>query len=331
MLNREAWYLYRDRAWKESPKFCQIIMDKPERIYIPGETVSGLVNIVINKPQRIRGIIIHYKGLCETFLIDYYLVRYSMQYSGKQEYFDVSEYCKGGKTHPAFTLQPGVYSYRFIYKLPPRLPSSFQGDAGYVAYFVEVILHRAFRKNLNNLLEFTVTPTFSLEAYPNLNTPARKKLDKHFLHCCRHGLIEAKLELPKTGYHAGDEIPILIYIDNCSTVKIKQADLQFRLLVTYYNESFLIYEKNARRVPTVFDEIKLGPVRQGIERTWQKSFRIPNIPTSCPYELAILKREYQIYLKLKVGGYKPLPIIIPIFIGTSPKSNKAKEGPSNSN
>lgn len=59
---------------------------------------------------------------------------------GHEEYFQISYYLLGGANSGETELPPGAHTYPFTCSLPPQLPSSFEGEFGFVRYTIKVTL-----------------------------------------------------------------------------------------------------------------------------------------------------------------------------------------------
>lgn len=60
--------------------------------------------------------------------------------TGNEEYFQISYYLMGSVNAGDTELPAGVHSFPFTCALPPQLPSSFEGEFGYVRYTIKVTL-----------------------------------------------------------------------------------------------------------------------------------------------------------------------------------------------
>lgn len=68
--------------------------------------------------------------------------------TGHEEYFQISYYLLGGVNAAETELPAGSHTYNFTCALPPQLPSSFEGEYGYVRYTIKVTLGMPFIENI---------------------------------------------------------------------------------------------------------------------------------------------------------------------------------------
>lgn len=91
-----------------------------------------------------------------------------VNFSGKQEYFRFEQYCFGNKdVGEGSVLDSGKHVYPFSFILPPNIPSSYEGQYGYVRYTIKVILQRHYY-GAETKTAFSVIAPFDLNLYPNL-------------------------------------------------------------------------------------------------------------------------------------------------------------------
>lgn len=64
--------------------------------------------------------------------------------TGNEEYYQISYYLMGGVNASETELPAGAHSFPFTCALPPQLPSSFEGEFGYVRYTIKVTLGENF-------------------------------------------------------------------------------------------------------------------------------------------------------------------------------------------
>ena len=68
-----------------------------------------------------------------------------------------------------FVLPAGKYSYPFQFQLPPNLPSSYEGEFGYVRYYVKAVITKPWRLDYVTKTAFSVLSALDLNAVPEAN------------------------------------------------------------------------------------------------------------------------------------------------------------------
>lgn len=78
---------------------------------------------------------------------------------------------KGGEIE----IPPGHHTYPFTCVLPPTLPSSFEGDYGYIRYTIKVTLDRPWKFDQETKKAFTILSPL------DLNVNSRLKVNLKFI------------------------------------------------------------------------------------------------------------------------------------------------------
>lgn len=65
-----------------------------------------------------------------------------------------------------FVLPAGKYSYPFRFQLPPSLPSSYEGEYGYVRYYIKAAIIKPWRMDHVTKTAFTVSSVLDLNSLP---------------------------------------------------------------------------------------------------------------------------------------------------------------------
>ncbi|KAI4454693.1 arrestin domain containing protein [Holotrichia oblita] len=277
-----------------------IIFDSPYNTYFAGATVTGRVQIVLNKPKKLRGILFEVSGCAN--------VKWSEELTRQVD-------------EDTVILPPGTHVYPFSIVLPPNLPSSFEGMYGTIRYIAKFTFERPWKFNQETKTAFTVVSPYDLNRFPNLLTPVKVQQEKYFCcGCCRSGPLTAVLMVPKTGYVCGERIPIIAEIDNASSYDISSITVKFQQFTSFYSQH------PCRQVKTdvkVFERMKLGTVKLHESKSWNQMLLIPPLPPSSLGFCSIIDSEYQLFLEVTVGGFHiSLKTTLPITIGTIPVTNE---------
>jgi hypothetical protein len=64
------------------------------------------------------------------------------------------------------SLWPGCHAFPFQYTLPTKLPTSFHGRFGYVRYFCEASLERAWQPSVRRRAYFSVSAAVDVNLDP---------------------------------------------------------------------------------------------------------------------------------------------------------------------
>ena len=66
-------------------------------------------------------------------------------------------------------LPAGRYTYPFHYQLPAHLPCSFEGEYGYIRYWVKAVIEKGFEQCHVTKMPFTVISPLDLNVVPDSN------------------------------------------------------------------------------------------------------------------------------------------------------------------
>ncbi|KAG8291479.1 hypothetical protein J6590_059650 [Homalodisca vitripennis] len=126
-------------------------------------------------------------------------------------------------------LLPGEYVYPFTTTLPTILPSSFESEHGKIRYFIKAKVEIPWG------VDFKVEKTFNIKTNVDLNNiaeakkPIKRQVEKTFC-CmwCRSGPLTMVLNLPQAGYVPGQNIPVILEVDNASNVDVDNVVIKLQ-------------------------------------------------------------------------------------------------------
>lgn len=258
----------------------QIIFDNPTAVYMPGQTVTGRVLIVVNDSVKIRSVKLKFKGEAKNSWTEQESRRddngetqnYSVKYDADDEYFENKSTLVGGggDSH----LEEGEHVYPFSVSLPFQLPSTFNGEFGHVRYVAKVVIDIPWGKDKEQEKTFIVNSPLNLNDEPSLAEPRKEEKEKFYCCCCcESGPMTLVLCIPYTGYVPGQIIPLTIELDNNSNVAIEEVKIKL--------ERELSFKARHPREQTKCSYSELAKLRlQGIEahasKTWTEQMTIPN-------------------------------------------------------
>lgn len=246
--------------------------------------------------------------------------------NGHEEYFQISYYLLGGVNSSETELPAGSHSYPFTCALPPQLPSSFEGEYGYVRYTIKVTLDRPWKFDQDSKMAFTVISPVDLNNMEKAREPFKLPMEKTFCcWCCASAPLSVVVSIPVTGYVSGMQIPILAEIDNQSNVDVDKVKFQFRKHLAFHTNAPRMTKKDVKSI----GELALGPFNKGEQRTIRQSLEIPPLPASNLQNCGIIDLHYDLYVVCEVNGFHAnLDGVIPITIGTVPLKDYAPQAPS---
>ncbi|KAF5292961.1 hypothetical protein FQR65_LT11078 [Abscondita terminalis] len=305
-------------------KSCEILLDNNWGAYYVGQTVTGRVEFDLDSPKKVRGVSILFKGDASTswFIEETHTSNEGKQesdrieVSGYEEYFKIEYYLIGGQGDEV-EIPVGHHSYPFTCVLPPTLPSSFEGEYGYIRYIIQITFDRPWKFDQVTKKAFTVLSPLDLNSNPRLKEPAKLTLEKYFCcFCCKSGPLTCIVSIPRTGYVSGQLLPVVMEIDNISNIEITNVQLMLRKIVTYHTQT---PRKEIRKDIKVITEIKIGSITPHGSNTYNQPITIPPIPPSNLTNCNLFDLDYELYVELNISGFHTnLTGKIPITIGTTP-------------
>lgn len=293
---------------------CEIKFDNnPLGIYHAGQTLSGRVELHLDKPKTVNAFTLVISGCAE--------IEWSEDdndkrdtYRGKEELLHAEIALVAQSKGSAIEIPVGTHVYNFTCELPQHLPTSFEGNYGKIRYLVCATLDRPWKFNQTCKVAFTVLKPVDLNQDPSAGQPKRVELSKTFC-CwpCRTRPLFITVETPATGFVPGQKIPILVVLDNSSSVAVHGVKCSLDRTESYISQS--PYEKT-KTVDKTLASLSTAVVNDKHARLTQQ-LEIPSIaPTG---KCSVLAIDYELNINIQVESCRVNPRIkIPIIIGTVP-------------
>ncbi|XP_053611866.1 arrestin domain-containing protein 3 [Plodia interpunctella] len=286
-------------------KEANIYLDNQLNTYYAGQTVNGKIEYTFDSPKKVRGIQVNFKGEAHT---EWYESKQQENEQGKtesndtthtghEEYFQVSYYILGSSSGNEIEIPAGKQVYNFTCTLPPVLPSSFEGEFGYVRYTVKVTLDRPWKFNQDTKMAFTVINALDLNLNPSYREPIHIQMEKTFCcFCCASPPLSVDVLAPVSGYCPGQVIPITVDIENKSNVQVHLVKVFLRKVVTYRASSA------TKKTKDIILTIQEGPAPAGSTKHWNLNMEIPPIPPSNLVNCNIIDLDYDLKVECVVSG-----------------------------
>uniref|UniRef100_A0A1I8F000 Arrestin_C domain-containing protein n=1 Tax=Wuchereria bancrofti TaxID=6293 RepID=A0A1I8F000_WUCBA len=224
-----------------------IEFNNAESAYFAGQEVSGKVVIENSEPKKINEILLELKGRAKT---------YWTKHSGKsrvhcsqaEPYF--CEQFNTCYTHQ-FTqttsnnqkeriLPDGRHEIPFSFTLPKTLPTSFEGEFGFIRYTCKAICERPWDVDIISKRAFTVIGIEDINQDPEAMEPVCETecISSVKLCCQKQGSIAVKMSIDRTGFTPGEKIQVNALITNDSTKMIRSLTLKMKQYVDYRAKTF---------------------------------------------------------------------------------------------
>ncbi|XP_067665678.1 arrestin domain-containing protein 4-like [Haliotis asinina] len=243
----------------------------------PGSYVEGVLRITVSESLRCNGIFLSARGhMCVYYGAldgEEWLQLQKANFTSIQERFKNEEYhvemelmvlpklqlldCRGQGL-----LAPGEHQLPFRFEVPASLPSSFQGDCGFIIYSIEASIdQRPYGADITYRKDFHIHGFFDLNQTESALTPYQEKReDSNCCLCCANGSYSFKIILPKRGFERREIVRPVIEMTNTTQASIV-AELTFSKSVRYtirgqvWTGDFEVLKEYSHQVQPGLDEI----------------------------------------------------------------------------
>jgi hypothetical protein len=132
-----------------------------------------------------------------------------------------SSSCKATRNAP---IPPGRSDYPFRFRLPPSLPSTFNGRYGKVEYYADVTISPSGATDKRVTLPFNVLSVKDLNMDPRAARSAKILMERSLgCLCCRNGPIRITFGVPFKGCVPGGFLQFSVEIINLTSLDLKRA------------------------------------------------------------------------------------------------------------
>ncbi|BFY98273.1 hypothetical protein BsWGS_01313 [Bradybaena similaris] len=305
----------------------EILLTNTEAVYFSGQTVLGHVILELSKNTKVEDIRLVCRGKAFVHWTDQTMrgpgeIRFKeiRHHSATEEYFDISKSLLGqapGSIHHGEkrVMEAGQYTYPFQFHVPAICPTSFEGQYGYIRYWVKVTIERPWKKNVSVKKTFTVISPVDLNLEPSAAQPTQNTREKHICClCCVSGPITAMLRLNQKGYVPGETLTISADISNSSRRKVDSSSVELLMTTTFHTAH------KSRSVTQQVARLHHGSLASGKSDKWEgDNFCLPSLPPSYLSGCSIMEIKYTLELRVfPVGPAFELAVPLEIIIGTVP-------------
>ncbi|XP_062562604.1 arrestin domain-containing protein 3-like [Armigeres subalbatus] len=305
---------------------CEIKFDdNPHGVYLPGQTLSGTVELCLKDTMKVKGVALQIKGIAEVKWSETSGTgnnRRTVQYRGRQDYINSTTYLIGSNDGSNIELPAGLHAYRFSCSLPTNLVTSLEAKKGHIRYTVKVILERSWKVDQSYKVAFTVLRNVNLnEENMEVRLPSKVTKQKNFLWGpFKSAPLLMIAETPISGYAPGQTIAVRVEVDNQSNRQMKG------IIARLVQEVSLISQSPYTRVqpfPTVVAEDQCVGVEKRSKGSTIQYLNIPPLPPT-NRTCQVLTVNYYVEVEGNISGPAFNPKIqIPITLGTIPLTTNA--------
>ena len=302
-------------------EFKILLNDPPSgSTYFPGTEVSGTLVVVVDRePKNYNDIAIYLTGKGHVYWTEEDGTdgdRSSHVYTANKTYVELQSVAWSKSQAPGGVLPLGEHRYQFRFLLPPQIPSSFESRDGWIRYNLGARIGKDYPNAPHNIeTRFLVNEIVDTNA-ASLRLPYRlenQTLTAGFL-CCQSGPVTTTVEVPRTGYCVGEEIPFRVTVENGGSRPVQVA-VQLQERVTYTARGNHKYSGG----PHVVQDSE--PVESHRTLVWVPEANVLKIPVATPTTMRsnLIQRTFSLAFQTLISSVHFNPTLsIPLTIGNVP-------------
>ncbi|XP_046337176.2 arrestin domain-containing protein 2-like isoform X1 [Haliotis rufescens] len=318
----------------EKPNIFVVSFSNLQGVYYAGQVMQGNVTVELIDTMKMRGIHLQFEGSAYVHWTERHTTgsgdnrhTETYHYSAEEQYFHQDILLAGRwkqQSGENIHLPVGRHTFPFAFQLPPQLPSSFEGEYGYVRYTAKGIIDKPWKFNHETKRMFTVICILDLNQDQNVRIPAQCAKSKTLCcWCCASGPISANFSIDRQGYVPGEAIILKAEIDNQSNRRIKSSSVKMRMVTIYHTI------RKSRTSSRVVARLMHGEIQKGGHDYWNgDQLVIPPLPPSLLVGCNIIDIGYIVQLEVTPSGPSfDLDIPLPVIIGTIPLQSVLAQHP----
>jgi hypothetical protein len=302
-----------------------IEFENPNAVYSAGELVIGNVIVDLSDSMSMRGIRIKLLGRAKV----HWSVRKGKNdqthYRAEEVYVNETMCLFGSMGSDSnVRLEAGHHQYIFTVRLPDRLPSSFEGEHGYIRYTVEATIDKPWKFDHVTRTAFTVIGILDLNTEAlEFRSPFTASNETVVQCCCwTSGTVSATVMLNKRCFVPGETVFISAEIFNRSQTNVCKTRAALKQYTEFRGVSDSFFSSGnmkSRWESSVAADVNVDQeVTAGTTGSWHNvALVIPSIPPSRLVGCNIINVNY--VLKIYVDAqYSELKLSTDLLIGTIP-------------
>lgn len=299
----------------------EVQLDQPNRVFYPGETVSGRVKLHLKNDLKIKELRLECRGEAYVNWPEYsgshtrYHYNRERFFSTMAVIFGEGKNKKNGMSSSAF-ISEGSYRFSFKFIIPDKyLPTSFEGRHGNIRYWARAVLERGLGKNKikTKPAQFLIGDYVALEDFEHVSDPVIEE-DSRTLgwSCMTSGTLVIRAEIDRGGFKQGDDINISLLVANETSRNVAYIE------VSLIQRALFLGVEGGK---TFNDRTVCYVRKQGVLSGWEQDF--PKIslaipPTTFPTLISCkcIAVLYFILIKAKIrgkfvkDGYLEIPVVV---------------------
>lgn len=277
-------------------KSFEIVFENPQGVFFTGQVMSGTVCLELTEPLTMRELRLTCLGRAFVHWSEVENVGHrggrqrieTVEHTDTEDYFQYRfSLWKGGVSDDKGSLPAGDHAFPFTFTLPPGLPSSFEGDYGYVRYWAKATIDRPWKFDIYAKRAFSVIASLDLSLEPM----APESLHYHgeiSAGCCclPSGRFSGRFCTNYRGFVPGMDLMLYSEVEN-HTSSSCWAEVKLKLHVTY-----VAGRKYVKQEKKVICRAQLDEIERGKCSTWTEALQIPPLPPSRLSGCKLINTQY---------------------------------------
>ncbi|XP_039431741.1 arrestin domain-containing protein 17-like [Culex pipiens pallens] len=303
---------------------CDIQFDgNPTGVYKPGETVSGKVELTLEKNKKFRGICLCINGFAATYwsvkLKNELEKKRKTHFKGREDYFSTINYLVGSDVGNPLEVVAGTYHYPFSCVIPANAPTSMEGRYGHIRYLVKLSLERPWKHDIVYEREMTVRGIYDLiPHFDTLSMPSQAEAMTSFYFGFTEPLV-VSASISKSGFAPGDIIELTVHVNNQSSVDVRTIVMKLQRVDTFISQIPRVDQYIER---TVLEERTTSKISKRSDISFEENILVgAGIPSDVE-RCRIIQIKYEVEIIVHpIRSRKRLVLNLPIVLGTTSIAN----------
>lgn len=320
-------------------RLMRINLTKANALYMPGEKVTGSLEIEVEEKLKIDSICLILKGFSK---VRWYEQRsngkssYTVVYSEYEEYLNSNTILIEKQEKNDLFLEVGFYTYPFTFILPEAIPSSFEHSVGKIRYSLTGTVSIPWSFDKHTVRSFTVISHVDLnQLSPFFKQPAQAVATKSVLFSLG-GPINGILSVKKGCFVPGEAIVCSARIENSCNRDIIRSSVSLvqELFFTGSSRELIVKTTKRKKCNRNIVTIQLNRIISGNSNEQLLQDQMILIPPVCASSTGlskIIEINYWLVFTFGVFGSLDRDVWLPLKIGTIPLMMDSQRANTNDN
>ncbi|XP_062503736.1 arrestin domain-containing protein 3-like [Corticium candelabrum] len=293
-----------------------------QTVYYSGQTLSGSIVLELSGPWPV---------LSRSVCLGIHGEAYAIKKECKTRYYDyvcyLNRVLKLWSAPPGQeSLPAGIHRFPFSFKLPDRLPRSFEHDANtyggllaversYIRYWVVASVDRPSHSDITCKVPFTILEYININDACLLHSMTSENEKQLCCCCCTSGPLFLSASVDRMGYCPGETVTISASAENHSSRQLVGLQARLVAVTTVLSPTNGLATRNKVTVTRLGTGRAIPP--RGSDSWSNAKLEIPALPPTID-SCRMLTRDYYVQVEIAVARGFDLETYFPIIIGSVP-------------